>query len=146
MPDVSQPPPAWRGPAQEEFGLTALKDHMQEGAWSVFIACVAWCVHWQEIFDNGDLAVDGKLNLYAAPFVGMGDPNIWPIYQRFISTIVLTETQDWFENGNTFRKDNSLVWPIVHKLAPAMAQQSKGYQARLAVKDLLNGNIKVTFR
>lgn len=147
MPDTSQPPPSWQGPAQDDFGLTALKPYMQEGTWSIFLACVAWCVHWQDLFDEKPVQVDLKtLNLFAAPFVGMGDPNVWPIYQRFVSTLLLSECQDWFEEGNTYRKQNSLVWTMVKKLAPDLAQTSKGYMARKAVKDLLNGPMQTAFR
>lgn len=146
-PDTSQPPPSWQGPPRNEFGLTDLKPYFKDGAWTVLITCVAWCVHWQEIFDKVEMTVDmGKLNLFAGPFVGMGDPNVWPIYQQMVSTLLMSQAQDWFEESDEFRRENSLPWLVIRKLAPDLSQVSKGHKARLAVKDLLRGSLPVTFR
>lgn len=121
---------------------------MSEGAWSVFIACVGWAVHWQNIHDGRDVDVSmNNLGLFAAPFVGMGEPNIWPIYQQVVSTVFLHTTQNWFEESNEYRKTNSLVWPVVTGLGPLLAQLSKGHASRLAVKDLLKASsLDVNFR
>lgn len=148
LPDPNAPPPAWQGPESAEFGLGQFKEHMSEGAWSVFINCVGWCVHWQDLHDGKRPSIDErKLGLFAAPFVGVGDPNMWPIYQQMVSTLFMSVTQDWFENGEEYRRDHSLVWPVVIKLGPDLAQVSRGWNARMAIKDLIKNNrVEVTFR
>lgn len=147
-PDMSTPPPAWNGPEPREFGLGQLKEHMSEGAWSVFINCIGWAIHWQDMYDGKTHRVDeSKLGLFAAPFVGVGDPNVWPIYQQMVSTLFMTTAQDWFEDGDEYRSQNSLVWPLVLKLAPDLAQVSRGWDHRMAVKNLIKTNrLEVTFR
>lgn len=148
LPDTSQPPPQWTAPKLKTFGLSEIQEHMSEGAWSVFIACVGWAVHWQNMHDGktGDISLN-NLGLFAAPFVGMGEPNYWPIYQQVVSTVFLHTTQDWFEETPEYRKNNSLVWPVIQGLAPLLAQLSKGHSARMAVKDLIKSStMDVTFR
>lgn len=141
-------PPRFRSPEMESFGLEVLKQYMDKDAWETFIAVVSWSIHWQDVFDGKSMSLqETDIGLISAPFVGMGSPNVWPIYQQTVSTLFITTMLTWWSLSNEEKKQKSLVWSIIDVLGPVMANVSKGYQDSLSLRAAIKDpDLKVPFR